>query len=257
MASSENGNENYSWMTQEQQMALQMFKEISQISNDQVCIEILTNSDWDVDRAIDNFMHSSSGNTHEAPVRQVSRESGVTSGSGMNNTRTTNVPTTNNPNNRPNESFNSILAPLRWLFQTRPTSLNRDADTRKFITEFNGEYGSQHPVFADGSYQSAVAQAFRQSKFLLIYLHSPMHEDTPKFCHQVMCTQTFTDYSNENFICWAGRIWDAEGYDLSSQLRVTSYPFLALLVCQSDKLVQVADRVQGTNFTISIMNLNA
>ncbi len=138
-----------------------------------------------------------------------------------------------------------VLAPLRWLFQTRPVSLNRELDTRKFLAEFDTQYGNQHPTFVEGSYQLAVQRAHQQSKFLLVYIHSPMHEDTPRFCHQVLCTQSFTQFANENFVCWSGRVWDPEAYDLSHQLRASSFPFMALLVCQSERMVQVADRSQG------------
>ena len=167
---------------------------------------------------------------------------------------------------RPNSAlFEMALTPLRWLFQTHPISLNRELDTRKFLGEFDRKYSSRHPTFVDGSYQSAVARAFQQSKFLLIYLHSPMHDDTTKFCNQVLCSESFSVFANQNVVCWAGKIWDPEAYDLSSQLRASSYPFLALLVCQSDRVVQVADRIQGKikalhympqildNFSVTIM----
>jgi FAS-associated factor 2 len=138
-----------------------------------------------------------------------------------------------------------VLAPLRWMFQTRPVNVNRELDARKFLAEFDAQYGRLHPTFVDGSYQLAVQRAFQQSKFLLVYIHSPMHEDTPRFCHQVLCTQTFAQFANEHFVCWSGRVWDPEAYDLSNQLRAASFPFLALLVCQSDRVVQVAERTQG------------
>eukprot|EP01036_Dinobryon_divergens_P027762 gene27762-36584_t len=46
-------------------------------------------------------------------------------------------------------------------------------------------------------------------------------------------------------VTWAGKIWDSEAYGLSSQLKATAYPFVALLVCQSNRMVQVAEKVQG------------
>lgn len=39
--------------------------------------------------------------------------------------------------------------------------------------------------------QDATRQAQRENKFLLIYLHSPMHEDTPQFCRQTIGAETF------------------------------------------------------------------
>ena len=86
-----------------------------------------------------------------------------------------------------------LFLPLRWLFQTHPIALNPEAgntittsiilsllqlssiDTRRFIQDFESSFGSQHPSFHENGYQSAVSYAHRNSKFLLIYLHSPMH----------------------------------------------------------------------------------
>jgi hypothetical protein len=138
-----------------------------------------------------------------------------------------------------------IWNPLRWLFQARPISLNPELDTRKFIAEFELKVNANHPNFVDRSYQSAVALAYRESKFLLVYIHSPMHEDTEKFCNQVLCSQNVIRFLDNNLITWAGRIWDPEAYSLSSQLRASTFPFVALLVCQSERVVHVADRFQG------------
>ena len=134
---------------------------------------------------------------------------------------------------------------VRWLFQSRPVSLNPQRDTMKFIDDFNLQYRSNHPVFHPDSYQAAVALAFSTSKFLLIYLHSPIHEDTNRFCRQVLCSQRLTALTSQYMVTWAGKIWDSEAYGLSSQLKATAYPFVALLVCQSNRMVQVADKIQG------------
>jgi hypothetical protein len=52
-------------------------------------------------------------------------------------------------------------------------------------------------------------------------------------------------FADQNFIVWSGKIWDSEAYGLSMQLRTSSFPFLALLVCESERTVQIADRIQG------------
>jgi FAS-associated factor 2 len=148
-------------------------------------------------------------------------------------------------NNANNANNNGSWNPLRWLFQTHPVSLNPELDTRRFLADFDMKFGSQHPQFSDSSYQNAVAQAFQNSRFLLVYIHSPMHEDTSRFCRQVLCTQTFSNFVDNEMMMWAGQVWDAEAYSLSIQLRATTFPFLALLVCQSDKVVQIVRRFQG------------
>ena len=235
-----------SFLTSEQQSSLQLFQEICSITDDELCIQILTQNTWNVDTAVNSFMLQQT-----VPPTESS-----SSNSSLGSTRNRNVNSQNRNTvqeqhqrsvlpRQNSAAFEMILTPLRWLFQTHPISLNRELDTSKFIGEFDLKYSSQHPTFVDGSYQSAVARAFQQSKFLLIYLHSPMHEDTAKFCNQVLCSESFSQFANQNVVCWAGKIWDPEAYDLSSQLRASSYPFIALLLCQSDRVVQIADRVQG------------
>ena len=46
-------------------------------------------------------------------------------------------------------------------------------------------------------------------------------------------------------IVWGGSIWNTEPYNLSLQLQVSTFPFLALLSCESERSVQILDRIQG------------
>jgi FAS-associated factor 2 len=231
------------FFTLDQQRDIQLFQDITQITDDEVCIQILVENSWNVDIAVDVFMQQQSGSQpFQTPAITSSRNRNINN---VQNRTSSTEQARSTPLRESSQSSNLFLAPLRWLFQTHPVSLNRELDTRKFLGEFDLKYSAQHPNFVEGSYKEAVALAFQQSKFLLVYLHSPMHEDTSKFCNQVLCSETFSQFANQNIVCWAGRVWDPEAYDLSSQLRASSYPFLALLICQSDRVVQIADRVQG------------
>ena len=96
-----------------------------------------------------------------------------------------------------------------------------------------------------GAHTDAVRQAHRNSKFLIVYLHSPMHEDTNKFCEQVLCNLEIAEHCDRTALTWAGRVWDSEAYFPSQQLRVSTYPFMALLMPKSETMVEIADRVQG------------
>jgi len=75
-----------------------------------------------------------------------------------------------------------MLSSLRFLFQRLPNSPNSEVRARIFKDEFELAYGPVHPLMQARTYQSAVSQAFFGSKFLLVYLHSPLHEDTNRFC---------------------------------------------------------------------------
>ena len=71
---------------------------------------------------------------------------------------------------------------LRLLFgPSRPVSFGPSA-AQAFVDRFEREYGQVHPSFVVDGYKQAVQLATAQSKFLLVYLHSPLHQDTPRFC---------------------------------------------------------------------------
>ena len=71
---------------------------------------------------------------------------------------------------------------LRLLFgPSRPLSFGATA-AQAFVDSFEREYGAVRPSFVMGSYEQAVQLATAQSKFLLVYVHSQLHQDTPRFC---------------------------------------------------------------------------
>lgn len=220
-------------LTNAQIDSLQIFQEISQIHDSDTCIDILTQNRWDVDLAVESFI--SGRRTASVPARTGHTDMTQTSRS---------QPGANSGNQR-NNILDVVLNPLRWLFQTHPVSLNPDQDTRNFISDFESKFGSGHPNFFDRSQLAAVNEASQGLKYLLVYIHSPLHENSDRFCRQVLCSQSLSRFINQNMVFWAGSVWDAEGYGLSTQLKASTYPFLSLLLCRSNREVQVADRIQG------------
>eukprot|EP01041_Mallomonas_annulata_P007510 gene7510-15368_t len=223
-------------LSNEQQNSLQLFQEISQITDINLCIDILNRNRWNVDLAIESFIHNrgstssyndSSQSTHSIPQALPQQE------------------IQRRDSQSGNVFIDTLLNPLKWLFQTHPISLNPDLDSRNFKSDFESKYGSNHPTFYEKSYNSAVTTAFRGPKFLLVYLHSPLHDDTNRFCRQVLNSQNLSRVITDNMVFWGGRVWDPEAYGLGIQLGVSSFPFLALLVCQSERSVQVVDKIQG------------
>lgn len=55
-------------------------------------------------------------------------------------------------------------------------------DVIGFITDYELEYGEEHPAFYQGSYTQALSYAKSELKFLLIYLHNKDYRETSKFC---------------------------------------------------------------------------
>jgi len=242
-------------LSESQRETLQSFQEIASINDEYLCMQILQQNSWDLNLALSQFMGQ--GNEEAVPVpssrsdgnvvRRANRNVDTSSGSQRATLSVANQAERDRAatDAAPNGLFGLLFIPIRWLFQARPISLNPNQDTERFIDDYNLRVSSTHPNFHSGSYQSAVATAFERSKFLLVYLHSPLHEDTPRFCRGVLSAPGVVNYSNENLITWAGRVWDPEAYGLSTQLRATTFPFVALLVCQSSRSVQIADRIQG------------
>ena len=137
----------------------------------------------------------------------------------------------------------TALFPVRYLLGTGEIITPQMA-AQKFIESFEQEYGQHRPNFAANSFQQAVQQASRESKFLVVYLHSPMHEDTPGFCRQTLTADNLVSFINDNLLVWGGSIHHPDAYATSGLLEASSYPFLALLVCQP-RNVEVVDRIEG------------
>jgi hypothetical protein len=218
---------------------LQSFQTISEIEDEFLCFQILEQNTWNLDSALNQYIQKEPSQNSRSDRGTLLFTNHDPSVSTLDNRRSRNVENTNNG------VMQNYLFPLRWLFQTRPISLNPDQDTIKFVDDFNFRYTPNHPTFFQNSYQKAVINAFQNSKFLLVYLHSPIHDDTNRFCRNVLSSQNLINLTNQHMVVWANSIWNPEAYALSTQLRASSFPFLALLICESNRYIRIADRIQG------------
>ena len=50
---------------------------------------------------------------------------------------------------------------------------------------------------------------------------------------------------NSSLINWSGSVFDPEAYALTSQLHAAAFPFVCIMICQSERVVQIVDRIQG------------
>lgn len=174
-------------LTSEQLRCLQNFRDISQTDEIDRAIEVLARNNWHVQSAVDDFFRNSDrpGGSLGQPPTSSRASSGGRSNAG-------------NAGAHPPAG---ILHYFQWLFQSTPTALRPDDDRRSFLNDFDRKYGADHPLFFSGSYAGAVTHAFQQSKFLLVYLHSPIHEDTDQFCRYALflilfgsCLKLYADY---------------------------------------------------------------
>ena len=187
----------------EQENKILTFQEITQIPDRDLCIDILRENNWDVELSIDSFVHGRSRNRvneqQSSVVNNISNSNPSRSTLTNRGSRSSEeTPSSNTRTTRNNSFIYNILSPIKWLFQSRPISLTPEADTRKYISDFETKFGNNHPYFLPITYQQAVTNAYRASKFLLVYLHSPLHEDSSRFCSYVFFS-SFSPYLN-NFI---------------------------------------------------------
>merc|ERR1719242_2168335 len=133
-------------------------------------------------------------------------------------------------------SFLSSLMPARVRDQT-----SGKEEVVQFCREFDETYGATHPPFTRLGYYQALEEAKRDLRFLLVYLHCEDHQDTDRFCREVLSSQTVIQQIQDlNILFWSCSVRRAEGYKVSQALRENSYPFLALMVLRQHRMVVVA-----------------
>ena len=62
---------------------------------------------------------------------------------------------------------------------------------------------------------------------------------------ETVCSPDLKRFADDNILVWTGQVWDPEAYSLSMQLRSVTFPFVALVVCQSERSFHIVDKVQG------------
>ena len=139
--------------------------------------------------------------------------------------------------------FRLLTLPFNLFLYPENTDPLQDIST--FVQNFESKYGESHPQFYNGSYSQAVAEAKRDLKFLVVYLHNNLHEDTEDFCKQVLTHLEVVNYIKRNsLIFWACSINLKEGYLVSKIMRENTYPFLALVALKNNRMI-IAKKFQG------------
>jgi FAS-associated factor 2 len=138
----------------------------------------------------------------------------------------------------------TLLWPLRLLASDEEQPVHGQAAAQRFVQTYERDFGTQHPDFFANSFKQAAARARSESKFLVVYLHSPVHEDTPRFCRQTLSSENLTGFMNQNIVLWGGSTLHADAYIISDRLKATSYPFLGVLICNQSS-EDIVCRLQG------------
>jgi FAS-associated factor 2 len=123
------------------------------------------------------------------------------------------------------------------------------------LEEFEASYGPRHPVFYRGPYSASLAEAKKDLKFLLVYLHSPVHQDTEEFCREILTHSEVVSYiTRNNILFWSSSVELPEGHRASLALREHTYPFLGLIVLQDNRMV-IVRRWEGLSQIHSVERL--
>lgn len=103
-----------------------------------------------------------------------------------------------------------------------------------------GAERKEHPTFVNRTFPQAAQLAQTQYKLLLVYVHSDGHQDTARFCTEVLCSDGLKAIVDENFVFWGCDVATKDGLALGIQLEATTYPFMAVLTCTGDKIALVS-----------------
>ncbi|KAL6762737.1 thioredoxin-like protein [Haematococcus lacustris] len=144
----------------------------------------------------------------------------------------------------PRGVMRSVRGTLAVVLGTAPEP-EPAAQAAEFIQQFQARYGDRHPVFEVAGVQQALQTARAAHKFLLVYLHSPLHEDTDLFCHRVLCSPAVVDSTSQHVVCWGGDVRKPDAHALTYRLGATTYPFVALLTLGTDNQVRMVSACQG------------
>jgi FAS-associated factor 2 len=130
-------------------------------------------------------------------------------------------------------------------------TLDPQGDMQRFIENFEAKH-EYHPSFFRGSYIDAVRHAASMKRLLFVYLHCDDHEDTETFERETVCTESITNFLNENFVTWIGNVKHPDAHRLSAKLQCESYPFFAVFA-SSGSTIKLLARHSGIVDTDSLI----
>ncbi|CAI5731746.1 unnamed protein product [Hyaloperonospora brassicae] len=152
-----------------------------------------------------------------------------------------------------------LLSPLSFVLGDGEPE-DPQAAARTFTHRLRRRYGEDvTPGFEHTSFRDAVSTARTASKFLLVFLHSTVHDEAAVFCRHAMCTAEMRTYLNNSdcIVAWAGCVQYAEGFGVSLSLGCATFPFVALLSCVSRGINVVEKITSNLPAEAVIAKLNA
>lgn len=109
------------------------------------------------------------------------------------------------------------------------------SDEKRSQQLYEAKFGVQHPLFFEGTFNQLIDRGKSSHKPILVYLHSQEHENTHIFVEKIMSNEAFEVLVNQNFLFYLLDISTKSGFQLSSQLGATTYPFLCVIAIIQNK----------------------
>ncbi|KAI3454459.1 hypothetical protein Pfo_011122 [Paulownia fortunei] len=114
-----------------------------------------------------------------------------------------------------------------------------------FLANFEQQYGTMHPFFYACQFMDALKIAQDEHKFMFMYIHSPEHPFTPSFCRETLCSEVVVQFLDANFVCWGALASRVEGLQMATALRVSSFPFCAVVAPAAGDNLAVLQQMEG------------
>jgi hypothetical protein len=86
---------------------------------------------------------------------------------------------------------------------------------------------SDLPVFK-GPLAGAVSEARKRAKYLLMFLHSPLHPDSVAFLQQQLTNPALIQMLKKDFIVWSASVLEPTGYQCMLNWGATTFPYVAV-----------------------------
>eukprot|EP00124_Ichthyophonus_hoferi_P004700 Ihof_evm2s552 gene=Ihof_evmTU2s552 len=237
-------------LDRDQQEKLELFKSLTQETDDEQCINALMDCGWDPQAAINRYLVSDQANAMRAAnSRGFRRESQA-------RFRRQSVQPSSQPQAKPRliiwflTALLSMISSIIGYFIRSLLAPIKEISTTEFQIQFErslvANCSDQPPrlhLFR-GSITEAIANSKSTIQPILVYLHSQTHGDSTAFCRDILGNPTFITHVNTNFIFWSSSISTREGFRISQTLDATCFPFLAVVVV-IDSQWYALERIQG------------
>ncbi|KAG8382553.1 hypothetical protein BUALT_Bualt05G0089300 [Buddleja alternifolia] len=260
---------------------LAYFQAITGLEDTDLCTEILSAHNWDLELAISSI---TSTDTHLPPSDVVSTATTSAAAIANQEPQNTGLVLPHNGNNQPpGLAWKIITLPFSiisgslglisgvigfgmWAAggvlsyslrmvglsgaggagTTPLVSLSQSAsEAMDFVSNFERDYGGVRPNFVAESFMDALQRSRHEYKLLFVYLHSPDHPDTPAFCEGTLCNEVLTAFLNENFVAWGGSVKASEGFKMSNSLKASRFPYCAVVMAATNQRIALLQQVEG------------